>query len=91
MSKYEDTRIVTFKEDYSVPKVDKNGDVIKDQRIIYYKKNSKHAIHYKVVDKLESKGAKMDVELFDHKGWVKEQKKLRLQSDKHKISVERRK
>ena len=42
MGKYNDTRLVTFKEDYTM----KNGTVI-------YKANSQHAIHFKVVEKLE--------------------------------------
>ena len=77
MSKYEDVRIVTFKEDYSVPKVDKNGEPIKDQVIVYYKKGSKHAIHYKVVDKLKQRGAKMEIEKFDRQGYVAREKQKR--------------
>lgn len=90
MSKFEDVRIVTFKEDYSVPKVDKNGDPVKDQVINYYKKGSKHAIHYKVVEKLKSKGAKMEVEEFDRKSYIKREKEKLLKRDKHSFSVERR-
>lgn len=59
MSKYEDTRIVTFKEDYSIPT--KSGV----PRVLY-KKNSVHAIHKSIVMRLEGK-AKMTVELLDFK------------------------
>lgn len=94
MSKYEDTRIVTFKEDYSVPKVDKKGTpVVIDgvqQRQVYYKKGSTHAIHYKVVEKLKSKGAKMEIEYFDRKAYVKREKDKLLSRDKSSISIERR-
>lgn len=88
MSKYEDTRIVTFKEDYGVDKTDKEGKPtgLKD---IYYKKGSKHAIHFKVVEKLEKKGAKMDVEEFDRKGYVKREKEKRLKRQ-DSITLERR-
>lgn len=88
MSKYEDTRIVTFKEDYGVDKTDKDGKPT-GQRDIYYKKNSKHAIHYKVVAKLEKRGAKMDVEEFDRKGYVKREKEKRLKRQ-DPINIERR-
>lgn len=94
MSKYEDTRIVTFKEDYAVPAVDKNGEPIvtdgKPKVIVYYKKDSKHAIHFKVVEKLEKKGAKMKIELFDRKEYVKNQKEKLLMKNKSSISIERR-
>lgn len=94
MSKYEDTRIVTFKEDYSVPKVDEKGTPIvfdgKQQVTVYYKKGSKHAIHYKVVEKLQERGAKMQVEHFDRKGYVAREKEKLLKRDKASISVERR-
>lgn len=95
MSKYEDTRIVTFKEDYSVVKTDKNGEPImgadgKPQRQVYYKKGSEHAIHYKVVEKLKANGAKMDVELFDRKAYIKREKEKLLTREKTNISIERR-
>lgn len=94
MSKYEDTRIVTFKEDYAVPKVDKDERPIiidgKPAMIVYYKKDSKHAIHYKVVEKLLEKGAKMKVEEFDRKAYVKREKEKLLKRDKGQISIERR-
>ena len=89
MSKFEDTRIVTFKEDYAVPRVDKNGDPT-DQKIVYYKKGSRHAIHFKVVDKLKSKGAKMDIELFDRKGFLEKEKTKKLKSEKASFTIERR-
>lgn len=94
MSKYEDTRIVTFKEDYGVNKLDKNDQPIlvdgKPVKIIYYKKDSVHAIHFNVVAKLEKNGAKMKVEHFDRKGYVEREKAKRLQRDRSSISIERR-
>lgn len=98
MSKYEDTRIVTFKEDYGVQKTDKDGKgVVQDGKPvmqIYYKKSTgpkdKHAIHKNVVKKLEEKGAKMDVQEFDRKGFVAREKEKRIKANKAQISVERR-
>lgn len=98
MSKYEDTRIVTFKEDYGIDKLDKDGNVVmlngKPDKVIYYKKstgpNDKHAIHFKVVDKLKEKGAKIEVELFDRKGYLKREKEKLLSREKPSMSVERR-
>ena len=54
--KLDNTRIVTFKEDYS----SKVGTLI-------YKKGSTHAIHQKTVGQLKDKGAKMEVNKFDEK------------------------
>ncbi len=95
MSKYEDTRIVTFKEDYGVNKLDKNENPIlvdgKPSKIIYYKKDSVHAIHFKVVEKLEKNGAKMKVEHFDRKAYIaKEKAKREKRDDGAMIRVERR-
>ena len=88
MSKYEDTRIVTFKEDYSHGMKSKKGDPIigpdgKQLRRVFYKKNSTHAIHYKLVDKLREQGAKMDVKELDLKK-VREQRKKILGDRKRK-------
>lgn len=94
MSKYEDTRIVTFKEDYGVQKLDKNGDPIiidgKPAKIIYYKKGSQHAIHKNVVKKIEEKGGKIDVELFDRKAFVSREREKLLKKKDAQVSVERR-
>jgi len=100
MSKYDDVRIVTFKEDYGVQKTDKNGDPLvqdgKPVMQIYYKKSTgprdKHAIHKNVVKKLEKNGAKMVVEQFDRKGYVKKAKEafLERRESKGKITTERR-
>jgi hypothetical protein len=98
MSKYEDVRIVTFKEDYSVPKLDGEGKQIvidgKPQVHVYYKKstgpNDKHAMHKNVVKKLEDSGAKMSVETFDRKAYVVKEKAKLLKRDKSSFSVERR-
>ena len=53
--KYENSRVVTFKEDY----LTKKGNVI-------YKANSTHAIHKDVVKKLEAEGVKMKVDKVDY-------------------------
>lgn len=68
MSKYEDTRIVTFKEDYSKPT--RSGGVR-----VYFKKNTTHAIHKKMVELFKAGGAKMDVEELDLKKLYAERKK----------------
>lgn len=89
MSKFEDTRIVTFKEDYAVQRVDKNGDPT-EGKIVYYKKGSQHAIHYTVVDKLKKNGAKMEVEHFDRKAFVAREKEKLMKRSKSNFSIERR-
>lgn len=75
MSKYEDTRIVTFKEDYARQMKDKKGQLLTvtgkpegaPMMRVFYKKGSTHAIHHKLVKKLEGQGAKMDVKELDLK------------------------
>lgn len=52
--KTENTRIVTFKEDYKI----KGGKVV-------YAKDTTHAIHVDTVTKLEKRKVKMDVKTFD--------------------------
>lgn len=69
MSKYEDTRIVTFKEDYSKPT--RNGGTR-----VYFKKNSVHAIHKKMVALFKEGGAKMDVQELDLKKMYAERTKI---------------
>ena len=91
MSKYEDTRIVTFKEDYARQMKDKKGQLLTVNgkpdgpplMRVFYKKNSQHAIHYKLVKGLEEKGAKMDVKELDLKK-VREQRKKTLAEKKRK-------
>ena len=51
--KKDNTRIVTFKEDYKI----KGGKIV-------YAKGSEHAIHKVNVEKLEAKGVKMDVKTY---------------------------
>lgn len=75
MSKYEDARIVTFKEDYSIPT--KSGA----PRVLY-KKDSTHAIHKTIVAKLEGK-AKMKVETLDFKK-VEEKRKAQITKNNKK-------
>lgn len=67
-TKEKETRIVTFKEDYSSEAGKKSGEVI-------YKKGSTHAIHFKTVKSLEAKGAKMDVKQYDKEAAEKRIKK----------------
>ena len=69
MSKYEDTRIVTFKEDYSKPT--RSGGTR-----VYFKKGSVHAIHKKMVALFEKGGAKMDVKELDLKKMYTERTKI---------------
>lgn len=88
MSKYEDTRIVTFKEDFARTIRNKSGkQIVDDQgkpvKRVFYKKNSQHAIHRKLVAKLETQGAKMDVKELDLKKVYAERKK-KLQADRER-------
>jgi hypothetical protein len=64
MTKYKDTRIVTFKEDHTIKskKLDAAG---KPVLRVLYAKNSTHAIHRSVVDQLKEKGAKMQIDGLD--------------------------
>jgi len=58
--KIDNTRIVTFKEDYSSKaRIANGGDPI-------YRKGSKHAIHQTTVAQLQEKGAKMEVKKLDY-------------------------
>ena len=91
MSKYEDTRIVTFKEDFAHNMRDKSGNPIlgsdgKQMKRVFYKKASTHAIHFKLVAKLEKQGAKMEIKELDlKKVYAERRKKL---ADKRKKQVE---
>lgn len=64
--KMENTRVVTFQEDY----VTKAGTVV-------YKKGSVHAIHQKTVGQLKDKGAKMSVTKFDEQRAIQLAKQAR--------------
>ena len=92
MSKYEDTRIVTFKEDYSHTMKNKSGEPVvgpdgKVMRRVFYKKNSQHAIHYKLVAKLEKNGAKMEVKELDLKKVYEAKRKELAAKRKKQIEV----
>lgn len=76
MSKYEDTRIVKFKEDYAIPT--KAGGT----RVIY-KKNTTHAMHKSIAKLLTERKASITVELLDHKK-VEEALKAKLQKQRKK-------
>ncbi len=56
--KYENTRIVEFKEDYYV-KAKEGG------KKLLHKKGSRHAMHKGIVDILNKNGAKIDVKKLD--------------------------
>lgn len=74
-AKEKETRIVTFKEDYSSKAGKEAGEVI-------YKKGSMHAIHFKTVKSLEAKGAKMDVKPYDKEAAEKRIKKAMEEKNK---------
>lgn len=80
MSKYEDTRIVTFKEDFA--KKLENGEVR-----VFYKKGTTHAIHFKLVENFEGRGAKMDVKKLDLEKVRTERKKLLAAARKKQVEV----
>lgn len=56
MQKYDNTRVVTFAEDYTT----KGGKVI-------YKKGTTHAIHFQTLETIKAKGAKIKTEAFEPK------------------------
>lgn len=92
MSKYEDTRIVTFKEDYARQAKDKKGNIMngpdgKPLMRVFYKKNSQHAIHYKLVEKLQEQGAKMDVKELDLKKVREQRKKVLIERKRKQVEV----
>lgn len=74
--KYENTRIVTFKEDYYV-KTPKDHEGNFGRRILH-KKGSRHAMHKGIVKVLESNGAKISVEMLDFKK-IEQARKEKLQ------------
>lgn len=64
--KYENTRIVTFKEDYYVRAKGEEKDG-KTPRKLLHKKGSRHAMHKGIVDILKRNKAQIDVETLDAK------------------------
>jgi hypothetical protein len=62
-----DTRLVAFKEDYTVGK---------DKKVIY-KKGEQHAIHHKTVKILEDSGAKLEAKKLDYEAEIEKIKKAR--------------
>jgi hypothetical protein len=58
--KYENTRIVAFKEDYYVKTKDGGKKLL-------HEKGSRHAMHKGIVKILQKNGAKIDVSELDHK------------------------
>ncbi len=68
----DNTRVVTFKEDY----------FIKGRTTPLYSKDKDYAIHHSVVEKIKNDGAKISVKLFDEKGAVAKAKKQLEESKK---------
>jgi len=67
MKKYDDTRIVTFKEDYTIQtkKMGADGKTPAKPARVLYAKGSTHAIHKNVVEQIKEKGAKMTIDGLD--------------------------
>lgn len=78
--KYENTRMVTFKEDYYVK--------TKDGRRLLHRKSTgptdRHAMHKGVVAILEKNGAKITVETLDYKK-IEAKLKAEFESKKEKV------
>lgn len=64
-NRLDNTRVVTFKEDYS----------IKGRKEPLYSKGGEYAIHHSLLDKIKSQGGKFDSKPFDEKGAVAKAKK----------------
>lgn len=80
--KYENTRVVVFKEDYYV--IAKGVDAAgKPNRKLLHKKGSRHAMHKGIVAILEKNGAKIEVGQVDHKK-LEEKAKKKMQDAKRK-------
>lgn len=77
MTKYDNTRIVKIKEDFNLSKNQKEN---KPGRLLY-KKGSEHAIHYKLLKKLDEKGLKYEILDVDFKAL---EDKARLALRKHR-------
>lgn len=78
-TKEKETRIVTFKEDYS-SNAQKTVAGLAEKPEVIYRKGSTHAIHQSLVKKLEAKGVKMDVKKFDKEASEKRIKKARAEA-----------
>lgn len=78
-NKEKETRIVTFKQDYSsdAQKAIAGKDGKPD---ILFKNGSVHALHQSLVKKLTDKGVKMDVKKFDKEASEKRIKKARAEA-----------
>jgi hypothetical protein len=79
--KYENTRIVTFQEDYFVKAKDAGADG--KGRKLLHKKGSRHAMHKGIVAILEKNGAKIKVEQVDAKK-IEEKLKAKAEAAKRK-------
>lgn len=73
-NKFKNTRVVIFEEDYYSGA---QKDLLKKEKAVepIYKKGSKHYIHFKTVEQLKEKGAKMKVKEFDYTAYVNKSKK----------------
>lgn len=81
-NKEKETRIVTFKQDYStdaqIAVAAKAGKDVKPD--VLFKSGSVHALHQSLVNKLAFKGVKMDVKKFDKEASEKRIKKARAEA-----------
>lgn len=80
MSKYEDTRIVTFQEEYAIPT--KAGGT----RVIY-KKSTTHAMHKSIAKLLQDRGAKIKVSELDHKKIIEQRKANLIKTRKRQVEL----
>lgn len=83
-NKEKETRIVTFKEDYSTKAQKHVAELAKPE--VLFKKGSVHAMHQSLVKSLEAKGAKMDVKKFDKEASEKRIKKARLEAKQRQLN-----
>jgi hypothetical protein len=76
MPKLDDTRIVTFKEDYNPQRREEGGKVAVAGKVLY-KKGQTYAIHYKLVEKIKKRGAKFDAEKLDVQKAIEKRKAMK--------------
>lgn len=78
-TKEKETRIVTFKQDYSsAAQIAAAGKDTKPE--VLFKNGSVHALHLSLVKKLTDKGVKMDTKKFDKEASEKRIKKARAEA-----------
>lgn len=84
--KYENTRIVTFQEDYYVKTRQKDKDGNNAVKLLH-KKGSRHAMHKGIVKILEANKAKIKVEEFDPKPLESKLKKRLIEQRKRQADL----